>query len=96
MFVVSVTFEITPGQMDAFLPIMQENARASRETEPGCQRFDVCVSDAQPNTIYLYEVYDDAAAFEAHKQTAHYATFGTQGGPMIADKQVQIWTIANG
>lgn len=96
MFVVFVTFEIKPGQMAAFMPIIQENARASRETEPGCRRFDICVSQAHPNRIMLYEVYDDAAAFEAHKQTAHYADFGAQGGPMIADKDVQLWTIANG
>lgn len=96
MLVVSVTFRIEPGRMEAFLPIMQANARASRETEPGCQRFDICLSQDAPDTVYLYEVYDDAEAFEAHKRTDHYARFGAEGGPMIADKAVQLWTLANG
>lgn len=96
MYVVAVDITVKPGQMAAFLPIMQTNATASRQTEPGCQRFDVCVSDAEPDKVFLYEVYDDAAAFAAHKATDHFATFEREGGPLMADKTAQIWTIANG
>lgn len=96
MFVVAVDITVKPGRMDAFLPIMQANAKASREGEAGCQRFDICVAEDQPDRVFLYEVYDDAAAFAAHKATDHFATFERDGGPLMAAKAARIWTIANG
>ena len=42
MYVIIVDFEIDPEQIDAFLPLMCENASASARDEPGCRQFDVC------------------------------------------------------
>jgi quinol monooxygenase YgiN len=41
--------------------------------EPGCLVFDVA-GPVDPEVIYLYEIYRDDAAYEAHTQTAHFAT----------------------
>ena len=43
MYVITVEFTIHPEHLAAFMPLMLENARISRETEPGCRRFDVLV-----------------------------------------------------
>ena len=40
------------------------NARASVEHEPGCSQFDVCVDPKDKSRIFLYEIYDDRAAFD--------------------------------
>ena len=40
MYVVVVDFKIKPERLAEFMPLMLENARASRETEPGCRQFD--------------------------------------------------------
>jgi quinol monooxygenase YgiN len=31
--------------------------------------------------VFLYEVYDDAAALEAHRATAHFKKFGRRPRP---------------
>jgi quinol monooxygenase YgiN len=72
MYVLVVDFVVKPEHVEEFTAAIRENARASRETEPGCRQFDVCVAPEDPAKIVLYEVYDDRAAFEAHLKTPHF------------------------
>ena len=89
MFVVTVEFEIRPGGFDAFLPLMLENARASRAIEPGCRQFDVCTDGTRPGTVFLYEVYDDRLAFEAHLASEHFRRFDHAVQNLLANKVVR-------
>ena len=89
MYVVTVEFTIHPERMPVFMPLMVDNARASREQEPGCRQFDVCLDPAAPNIVYLYEVYDDRAAFDAHLATAHFRSFDAAVRDMVAAKAVR-------
>jgi quinol monooxygenase YgiN len=89
MYVVTVEFEVHPQHCAAFLPLMRENARASRENEPGCRQFDVCADPARPNFVFLYEVYDDRAAFDAHLVSAHFRHFDAAVRDMVANKVVR-------
>lgn len=89
MFVVTVTFVLKTGQREAFLAPLLENARRSVELEPGCQRFDVCESHAHAEEVFLYEVYDDAAAFADHKAMKHYLDFASLVEPMVESKTVK-------
>ncbi|TFL17906.1 putative quinol monooxygenase [Jannaschia formosa] len=95
MFAVTVTVEVTPGRMPDFLPALMENARASLG-EPACLRFDVLTDPARPDEVFLYEIYDDAAGFDAHRRTQHYRTFDAAVGPMIAAKRVRTWEKVEG
>jgi quinol monooxygenase YgiN len=88
-YVVVVEFEIDPRYVDAFLPLMRENARLSRELEPGCRQFDVCTDPARPNAVFLYERYGDRAAFEAHLASSHFLAFDAAVRGMIAAKSVR-------
>ena len=36
----------------------------------------------------LYEIYDDAAAFDAHLATPHFAIFNEATAPLVASKTV--------
>jgi autoinducer 2-degrading protein len=72
MLAIVVEFRIQPAFIEAFAKAIVANATASRETEPGCRQFDVCRDTADPQLFYLYELYDDAAAFDAHCRTAHF------------------------
>ena len=60
-----VEFLIKPEHVAAFGAAIIDNARASRETEPGCRQFDVCTDPARPGLYFLYELYDDEAAVRA-------------------------------
>ena len=89
MYVVIVDFRIKPERVAEFMPLMLENARASRETEPGCRQFDVCVDPADGTAVFLYEVYDDRAAFDVHLASAHFKKFDPAVAPMVASKSVR-------
>ncbi|MGB3556086.1 MAG: putative quinol monooxygenase [Jannaschia sp.] len=95
MFAVAVTIEVAPGRMPDFLPAMMENARASLG-EPACRRFDVATDPDRPDEVFLYELYDDEAGFEAHRQTPHYATFDRIVAPMIRTKAVRTYARVEG
>ena len=70
MYVVTVEFVVIAGRGQDFLQAMVANARTSREVEPGCRQFDVCVDPDDPLRVFLYERYADRAAFDAHLASA--------------------------
>ena len=88
MYAVTVTLTIKEGQMDDFLPLMLQNARASRGSEPGCQQFDVCRDGDQ---AFLYELYDDCAAFDSHLASAHFQQFDLAAANMVTDKEIRLF-----
>jgi len=92
MYVVTVEFAIDAAQWGAFLPKMLENARISRESEPGCRQFDVCIDDAKPAIVFLYEVYDDRAAFDAHLAAPHFLAFAAATQTMITQRTIATWS----
>jgi quinol monooxygenase YgiN len=90
MLVICVEFEIMPRHLDDFLVAMRKNAAQSHALEAGCQQFDVCQDQQNPNTIFLYEIYDDEAAFEAHKSAPHYHEFNHAIDGMVVKKSVRL------
>ena len=93
MFVVTVTFIVAPDQIETFMPLMVENAKASLELEPGCRHFDVCQNPEQPTEIFLYELYDDAEAFEVHKGMTHFLEFSAKTDAMVVSKAVKTFAL---
>jgi len=89
MHVVIVEFEIEPGRMADFLPLMLANAGLSLEREAGCRVFDVCTDAARRDAVFLYEVYDDATAFAAHLASDHFRAFDAATRSMISRKSVR-------
>ena len=79
--VIAVDIVTKPGAAAAFSAVILTNARASR-TEPGCRQFDVCTDPAAPDKVFLYEIYDDEAAFDAHMRAPHYLEFAAAAKPL--------------
>ena len=94
-FVVAVQFGIAPAHMDAFMQEMVANARSSREREPGCLVFDVCVDPGQAAQVFLYEVYRDAAAFEQHKREPHFLEFDRKVSAWILNRAIRTYTLVD-
>jgi len=82
-FVVIAEFDVKPDQMEAFLALAWDDADHSLADEPGCRQFDVAISETDPNSVVFYEVYDDRAAFDAHKETPHLARFRAAFPPLV-------------
>jgi quinol monooxygenase YgiN len=90
MYVVTVLFEPRPGRAADLRAALLANARASRDGERGCRQFDVCVEPAT-GSIFLYELYDDRAAFDTHLASAHFKAFDGQVRDWVARKDVRMF-----
>ncbi len=97
MFVVHVHVRVRPDRLADFLAATLDNAKNSVR-EPGIERFDVIQDQADPAHVVLVEVYRDADAAAAHKETAHYATWRDTVADMMAQPRasekydVVFWT----
>ena len=91
MYVVTVDFRIRKGHEKAFLEAMKLQARNSLEREEACLQFDVCTAPDDPGHVFLYEVYSDEAAFQAHLETPHFREFNDGTASWVASKQVETW-----
>ncbi len=88
MFAVVVFFDIKAAHAAEFSQAIAANAKASVDNEPGCRQFDVCRDPTEGNAFFLYEIYEDPAAFEAHKASEHFKAFDALTADWVASKRV--------
>jgi len=84
----AVDIDVVPGQIDNYLAALKENGAASVK-EPGCREFDITVSQKDPNHVFIFEVYDDAAAAQAHRETEHFKKYAAATKDMVAKREVR-------
>ena len=94
MYIVAVQFELNPAHSEGFKDAVLKNAAASEQSVPGCHQFDVCFN-ADATQCFLYEVYDDEAAFGAHRASAHFKIFAQTTQPMVVSKRLEIYERLN-
>jgi (4S)-4-hydroxy-5-phosphonooxypentane-2,3-dione isomerase len=87
----AVEYDVVPGQVDNFLAALKENGAASVK-EPGCREFNVSVSQKDPNHVLLYEVYNDAAAAEAHAATDHFKKYKAATAGMTTKREAKSYS----
>ncbi len=93
MFVVTVMFQIKPEHILQFAEAMQANAQFSLDKEPECYRFDDCKDPDDPNSTFLYEVYESRAAFGLHLESDHFKTFDAMVADWVESKAVKAWDL---
>ena len=89
MDVLVVEFRIRADRVQAFADAIAANARASVEREPGCRQFDVCRDAADPTLFFLYELYDDDAAVQAHLASPHFLQMNAATADWVVHKSVR-------
>lgn len=94
LFIAAVEYDVVPGKVDDFLAALKENAAASVK-EPGCRELDVAVSQKDPNHVFILEVYNDAAAAEAHTATEHFKKYKAATKDLVVKRQAQqLWSVS--
>jgi (4S)-4-hydroxy-5-phosphonooxypentane-2,3-dione isomerase len=88
LYINAVDIDVVPGQIDAYLAALKENGAAAVH-EPGCREFNITVSQKDPNHVFIFEVYDDAAALEAHRATDHFKKYAATTKDMIAKRDAR-------
>ena len=93
MLLVAVTFEIAPERAEAFRDRVRRQA-ADSLSESGCRRFDVWCDTGDCACVFLFEIYDDRAAFDAHLASDHFKAFDAEVGPWVRDKRIELWSMS--
>ncbi|NQV54599.1 MAG: antibiotic biosynthesis monooxygenase [Rhodospirillales bacterium] len=91
-FVLIVTVEVNPGDVDAFRAAILENAKASVQ-EAECHRFDVVSQEDNKNVFVFYEEYTNAAALDAHMQSEHFKKYREATEGMSSARDVKRCTV---
>ncbi len=74
MYVTLVYVHVKPEHLEEFITLTRANHEGSVR-EPGNLRFDILQSTDDPTRFVFYEAYVDAAAAQAHRETAHYLSW---------------------
>ena len=75
MYVAIGSIVIKEGYKEQFVKELVEVARVSVSEEPECLRLDIVQDGAEPNRVWLYEVFKDRAAIQHHAQLPHFIKF---------------------
>ena len=72
---------IDPSQLEVYKAALRDEIEASIRLEPGVLTLYAVSVKGDPAQIRIFEMYADAAAYEAHLQTPHFKKYktGTQG-----------------
>lgn len=88
-FVVAATWKAKAGQEDRIRRVIETMTEASRQ-EPANLYFQGQVSPDDPGLFFLYEQYEDADGYEAHKATPHFQRHVIEdASPNLEDRNVQ-------
>jgi len=89
MLIVHVHVHVKPECVEAFKAATLVNARSSL-LELGVLRFDVVQQADDPAKFVFIEIYRDAAAAAAHKETSHYPVWRDTVAPMMAEPRLGV------
>jgi (4S)-4-hydroxy-5-phosphonooxypentane-2,3-dione isomerase len=93
MYVVVVNFIAKPEAADAFRTAVLAQAKNSLANEAGCRVFDVAAPTPESSEVFLYEVYENEAAFQVHLRSAHFLDFDETTKPMTVSKDVRTYQL---
>ncbi|MGV9346709.1 putative quinol monooxygenase [Streptomyces spiralis] len=77
-------FTAREGAEDEVARLLRDYAARVRE-ENGNLLFDVYTKASQPRSYWIFEVYEDEAAFQRHLKAPHGGPFNAALGPLIEE-----------
>jgi quinol monooxygenase YgiN len=85
MVVLAVTWMAKQGREAEVVGVFSKLTEASRK-EPGCVVYQVHRHKTDPRRFFIYELYKDDAALEAHRATPHFLQHAKKELPRVADR----------
>ncbi len=96
MLVVVVFLEAERDKQDALRRALIEYSQTCLEREPGCHRYDVGLDPVEGSSFLVYQVYEDEAAYLAHRELPHYAEFRILTDPWTRSRRVLTYVAITG
>jgi autoinducer 2-degrading protein len=91
---VVVKYQVRPGQMEAFLPILRAHVKRTRATDPGCLQFDILIPHREADIVRLHEVYADEAILDAHNASEGLAAYKAASEPFLLERSISWCSVA--
>ena len=89
MLVLVVSLKVKPGRADDFIAAAQADGEGTTENEDGNFQFSVVRDQDDPDRFFLFEVYRDEAALEAHRATPHFLRYRELTADIYAEGPVR-------
>lgn len=80
--------EIDPAQMVAYSAAVKVEMETSIRVEPGVLALYAVSIKGKPNHLRFFEMYADNAAYEAHRDSAHFKIYVATTKDMILDRKL--------
>ena len=75
MLVLMVNVKVKRGKRETFIEVVREDAESTMANEEGNFQFSVVQDSEDPDRFFLFEVYRDEAALEAHRSMPHFLRY---------------------
>jgi quinol monooxygenase YgiN len=80
--------EIDPARLDAYKAAVKEEMEASVRVEPGVLAIYAVAEKDNPARLRFFEIYADEAAYNSHRETAHFRKYAEATRDMIKSKKL--------
>ena len=93
MIVLRVDMLVKPGAESQCLDIIRKLQEHTRQ-EPGCVYYAGHQSKENSRHFFMYEVYKDEPAFQAHRDASHYTQYVIAGlGAIVEQRTRELFTL---
>jgi len=80
--------DIDPTKLDSFNAAANALAEAVLRTEPGVAAYHAVSEADEPGRVHVFEMYDDADAYQAHVRQTHFQDFRTTTERMVTSRRL--------
>ena len=80
--------EIDPAQLDAYKASVKEEMEASVRVEPGVLAIYAVAEKDNPTKLRFFEIYADEAAYNSHRESAHFKKYAETTKDMIKSRKL--------
>jgi quinol monooxygenase YgiN len=90
-YIVAVRWVAKEGEAEEVARALRELETPTR-AEPGVIEWRAHRDPDDPGTFFIFEVYEDSAAYQTHAETAHFVEWGVGHGiPRLADRRREFY-----
>lgn len=89
MLVLVVSVKVKPGRADDYIAAVRADGEGTHANEEGNFQFSCVRDQADPDRFFLFEVYRDEAALEAHRGMPHFLKYREATADIYAEETVR-------
>jgi quinol monooxygenase YgiN len=91
-YVVTATWTAREGEEERVLRAIENLVEPSR-AERGCLYYQPCRDPENARVFFIFELYEDEAAYKAHGESEHFRRFGLEEAiPLLESRERRFYT----